>query len=73
MRRVRVTIVAVKRSIMYCECVNVILVILHSKRVHHIVLWYGLSDSTIVFHISHKRHAVRKKTLFNIKCMFDFL
>ena len=61
MRRVRVTIVAVKRSFTNSERVNVALGVPHTKRMHRFILSYGLSDSTIVFHILHKRHTVRKK------------
>jgi hypothetical protein len=44
-RHVRVTIVAVeKKRITYSECVSVVLVIQHVKRIR-------LSDSTIFFHI----------------------
>ena len=58
LRRVHVIIVAVKRSITYSECAYVALVILHTKRMHRIVLSYGMSDSTIGS-ASYKRHAVR--------------
>jgi hypothetical protein len=64
MRHIHLTIVAVEKagSITYSEYVSVAFVIQHAMHMHHNVI-YGLSDSTIFFHISHKEHDFQKKKL----------
>ena len=58
LRHLRATIVAVGNQ--YSERVFVDWDMLHARRVREIVIC-GLPGSTVLFHISHKRHDLRKK------------
>ena len=59
LRRLHATIVAVGNQ--YSEPVFVDLNIWHAMRMRHIVIC-GLPGSTVLYHISHKRHDFRKKS-----------
>ena len=58
-------------TLTYSECVFVVLVIQHVKRMRLIILSRGLSGSTIFSTLSHKRHDFKGRGVFvNIKCVF---
>jgi len=61
-------------SIIYSECVFVALGNQNATRIRHIVTC-GLSSSTILFTLSHKRHDFRKKNKYLVQNYvgFDFL
>jgi hypothetical protein len=75
LRRVRITIVAVKKaiSITYSECLFVALVIQHAKSMRHIIL---LSVACLILSyfstLSDKRHDTQK-SLLNVTLCLDFL
>jgi hypothetical protein len=51
-----------EKRITYSECVSVALVIQYAKRMHHIAI-YGLSGSTMFFHIITKTARFSKKQI----------
>jgi len=73
LRRVRVTIVEVEKSvsITYSECVFVALGIQHAARMRHIAIC-GLPRSTIFSHIISQTVRFSKKKSLNTKCVFWF-
>jgi hypothetical protein len=65
-------IVAVgKQRVLHILSVSVAVVTHHAKRMRRIILSYVACPAVPYFHtLSHKRHDFRKKTLWNIKCVF---
>ena len=67
MSTVRATIVAVEKQ-QVLHIVFVTLVIKHAMYMHRIVIC-GLSDSTALFHITHKQHNFREKIIQRKMCV----
>ena len=60
-------------SITYSECVPVVLVIQHAKHMRRVVLSHLASLALQYFStLPHKRCDYRKKTFWNLKCVFWF-
>jgi len=55
-------------SITYSECVSVALVIQHTLRMRHIVMWPAPLYS--IFHVISKQRDFLKKKILNTKCVF---
>ena len=68
-RRIRVIIVALEsKTISYSECVYVVLIMQHAKRMRHITLSSMACPALPYFPpLNHKRHHFREKKLLNIK------
>jgi hypothetical protein len=65
MRRIRETHCCrgKETSIKYYECVSVVLVIQHAKRMRRVILLSGASVAVPYFSTSHKRHDFREKVI----------
>jgi len=75
LRRVRATIVAVKKaiSITYSECVSLALGIQHATRMRHIILSSVACPALQYFPtFSHKRYEFRKKIIEHKMCVLSF-
>jgi hypothetical protein len=59
-------------SIIYSECVSVVLVRQHAMRMRRTVLSSVARLALLLFFTSHKRQDFREKTLLNIKCVSIF-
>jgi len=61
-------------SMTYSECVCVVLVIQHVKRMRPIILLSVVCLAVPYFStLSHKRHDLRGNVIEHIMCVFDFL
>jgi hypothetical protein len=71
MKRERATIFAVEKQCVYVY-VFVTLAIQHAMRMRHIVI-FGLSNSTIFFHITSRTARFKNKNYWTQNVCFDFL
>jgi hypothetical protein len=61
-------------SMPYSECVSVVLVIQHAKRMRPIILLTAACLAIQYFStLSHKRHEFRENVIEHTMCVFDFL